>query len=106
MTVTLFGILAALVAVAAEYLYRTMTVPWWKLLWVWIPFQLAIGYSIYRMVQGSSTLMAGFVVWAFATTLMRVFVSVVILRENVAVGTWIALVLIVLAKLSQTAWGR
>lgn len=103
---TLWGLVAALVAVVAEYLYRTLPGPWLRYLYLWVPFQLTIGYSIYMMVRSSSSLLSGFVVWAFATTLMRVFVSFVILREQIAVGTWIALGFIVLAKLAQSVWGR
>jgi multidrug transporter EmrE-like cation transporter len=105
----LWGLTAAVPAVLAEYLYRIIppTTPWWHWLWAWIPLQLAIGYSIYRLVTTpNTTLLDAFVVWAFSTTAMRVVVSVVVLGESIKGGTWFALGLLIMAKISQTFWGR
>ena len=105
-----WGLCAAAPAVLAEYLYRTWPIdrPWWHGLPMWIPIQLAIGYCIYRLVTDSSTntLLDAFVVWAFATTAMRVCVSVLVLGETVKGGTWFALGLLVMAKIAQAFWGR
>lgn len=104
---TLWGLTAAVPAVLAEYLYRTLPGPWWHWLWVWVPLQLTIGYSIYRLVTIPNTaLLDTFVVWAFSTTLMRVVISVVLLGDTVKPGTWFALGLLVMARLAQTFWGR
>jgi multidrug transporter EmrE-like cation transporter len=105
----LWGLLAAVPAVLAEYLYRKWdpATPWWHGLYMWVPIQLAIGYGIYRLVTvPNTTLLDAFVVWALATTSMRVFVSVVVLGDPVKGGTWFALALLVLAKVAQTFWGR
>ena len=73
---TLWGLTAAVPAVLAEYLYRTLSGPWWHYVWIWVPIQLSIGYSIYRLVTiPQLVLMDSFVVWAFSTTFMRVIVS-------------------------------
>lgn len=104
---TRWGILAAVPAVLAEYLYRTLTGAWWAYLYLWVPLQLTIGYSIYRLVTiPQTTLLDAFVVWAFSTTFMRVFVSVVVLHDTVKGGTWFALGLLVMARIAQTYWGR
>lgn len=104
---TLWGLAAAVPAVLCEYLYRVLPGPWWTYLYLWVPMQLGIGYSIYRLVTIPQTpLVDAFVVWAFSTMVMRVFLSTVILGDIVKLGTWIALVLIIFARISQVLWGR
>lgn len=105
----LWGLFAAVPAVAAELVYKKWPVdwPWWYGLPVWAPLQLMIGYGIFRLVQTpGATLLESFTVWAFATIAMRVVVSVMILGENVQAGTWFALGLILMARIAQTFWGR
>ena len=105
-----WGLAAAVPAVLAEWVYKLWPVgkPWWHGLPLWIPLQLGIGYCIFRLVTApsSGTLLDAFVMWAFATTFMRVLVTTCILNENVSSGTWFALGLIVMAKIAQTFWGR
>jgi len=100
-----WGLIAAVPAVGAEYLYRTLPGPWHVNLHIWIPIQLSIGYCIYRIVTvPHTTLLDAFVIWMFSTTVLRIFVSVVVLDETIRAGTWAALVLIVLARAIQTFW--
>lgn len=105
-----WGLAAAVPAVIAELIYKKWPEewPWWWGLPAWIPIQLAIGYCIFRLVtdKSAATLLDAFVIWAFATTAMRVFISVAILGENVKGGTWFALGLLIMAKIAQTFWGR
>ena len=104
---TLWGLAAAVPAVTAEYLYRTIKGPWWEYLWAWVPMQLAIGYCIYRLVTiPQTTLLDAFIVWAFSTTALRVILSVLILQDPVKGGTWFALGLLLMARVAQTFWGR
>jgi len=104
---TIWGLTAALPAVLAEYLYRTLPGPWHHYLYIWVPMQLAIGYSIYRLVTiPQTTLMDAFIVWAFSTTFLRVVVTVVLLGDKVKEGTWFALSLLFLARVAQARWGR
>lgn len=104
---TLWGLGAAIPAVLAEYLYKTLPGPWWHYLWIWMPFQLTIGYCIYRLVTIPNTaLLDAFVVWAFSTTFMRVFISVVLLHDHIKGGTWFALGLLFMARVAQVFWGR
>ena len=104
-----WGLAAAIPAVLAEYIYRMWPVgtPWWHGLWIWVPLQLSIGYCIFRLVSApNTTLLDAFIVWAFSTTAMRVFVSVMILHDDVKPGTWFALGLLIMAKIAQSYWGR
>lgn len=104
---TLWGLIAAVPAVLAEYLYRTLPGPWHHYLYLWLPISMSISYSIYRLVTIPQTsLMDAFIVWAFSTTAMRVFVTVVLLGDKVKEGTWFALALLVLARVAQARWGR
>ncbi len=107
---TYWALGAALPAVTAEYLYRRLAQSdgvWWHWLPVWTPLQLAIGYCVYRMVSvPNTTLLDAFVIWAFSTTAMRVFVTLVLLGDPVKGGTWFALGLLVMARVAQTFWGR
>lgn len=102
----LWGLLAAVPAVGAEYLYRTVKGPWWEGLWMWIPLQLSISYCVYRMVTdpGTTALIDAFITWTFATALLRVVVTVGVLGETVHAGSWAALILVVLARFTQTVW--
>jgi|SRR5687767_8665932 len=100
-----WALLGAVLASYIEYLYRTLPGPWHQYLWLWVPSQTLIGYCVYRIVTMPNTsLLAAFVVWTFATMTMRILISVVALHDTVATGTWIALGLIVLAKVVQYTW--
>ena len=104
---TLWGLIAAVPAVAAEVLYRKLSGPWHHYLYLWVPIALVVSYSICRLVRlPSTTLLDAFVVWAFSTTFMRVVVSLTILGDTIKGGTWFALALLILARVAQTYWGR
>lgn len=105
----LWGLFAAVPAVTAEFCYKRWPADWswWYGLPLWIPLQLMIGYGVFRLVQvPNTTLIDAFIVWAFATTVMRVVVSVAILQEQIPGGTWFALGLLVMARVAQAFWGR
>ena len=105
-----WGLLAAFPAVGNEYLYRKLSaeggawIDWW---FIWFPSQMLISYAIWRLVTvPDTTLLDAFVIWALSTTLLRVFVSVVVLGDVVAGGTWFALGLLIMARIAQAFWGR
>lgn len=109
----MYGLAAAIPAVLAEYLYRTLPGTdgsvhgWAKYLYIWIPIQLSIGFFIYKLVSIPNTsLLDAFVIWAFSTTAIRVLITVVFLGDNVKAGTWFALGLLVMANIAKTFWGR
>lgn len=108
-----YGLAAAIPAVLAEYLYRTLPgtdgsfAGWLKYVYIWVPLQLAIGFFIYKLVSvPGQSLLDAFVVWAFSTTVMRVLLTVLVLGDTVKGGTWFALALLTMAKVAQTFWGR
>lgn len=103
----LWGLAGAIPAVIAEYLYRTIPGPWYAHVYIWLPLQLSLSYCIWRLVTIPHTsLLDAFVVWAFSTTALRVFVSVVLLGDAIKGGTWFALGLVTMARVAQTFWGR
>lgn len=108
-----YGLAAAVPAVAAEYLYRALPgtdgsfYGWIRYAYLWVPLQLSIGFFIYKLVSvPGQSLLDAFVVWAFSTTAMRVFITVAVLGDTVKGGTWFALALLTMAKVAQTFWGR
>lgn len=97
--------MAAVCAVGAEYLYRTLPGSWLSNLWVWVPLQLGIGFAIYKLVTTPGTPLVGaLIVWSFAVMGLRVLVSCVILKDVVPLGTWIALGLMIAARVAQSTW--
>jgi multidrug transporter EmrE-like cation transporter len=102
-----WGLAAAVPAVLAEYLYRTLQGSWLSHIYLWIPLQLSIGYCIFRLVTiPNTTLLDAFAVWAFSTIFMRVAISTLFLHDPVKGGTWFALGLIIMARVAQAFWGR
>lgn len=108
-----YGLAAAVPAVLAEYLYRTLPgtdgsfAGWLRYIPIWLVLQLSIGFFIYKLVNvPNTTLLDAFIVWAFATTFMRVLLTVFVLGDTVRGGTWFALALLVLANVAKTFWGR
>ena len=106
----LWGLVAAFPAVTNEYLYRRLAAEggvwtdWW---YVWVPSQLLISYAIWRLVTiPETTLLDAFIIWAFSTTILRVFITVVLLGDPVKGGTWFALGLLIMARIAQAFWGR
>lgn len=105
MTATIWGLIAGLTAVTAEYLYRTLPGPWLSYLWIWMPVQLVIGYAVYKLVTTpNTTLIGAFVVFAFSTALARLCVSLFLLHEQIPAGTWAAFCLLITARIVQVAW--
>lgn len=104
----LWGLVAAIPAVALEWGYRVYPGESWFDHWyLWLLPTPIISYGIYNLVRLPNTsLIDAFVIWAFSTTAMRVFVSTVLLGDNVKGGTWFALGLLIMARIAQTFWGR
>lgn len=106
----LWGLVAAVPAVTNEYLYRRLDadggswLDWW---YIWLPSQLLISYAIWRLVTIPDTsLLDAFIIWAFSTTMLRVFITVFMLGDPVKGGTWFALGLLIMARIAQAFWGR
>lgn len=85
-------------AVTAEWWFRThLGVPYMR---QWVPMGLAIGvnYAVYKIFQSAPSLIFGFLAFSTATLLLRVAVTVLVLREAVGVRTWMAVGLLLAAK--------
>ena len=105
MNAYIWGLGAGIPAVVAEYLYRTLPGPWLSHLYIWLPIQLLIGYSIYRLVNAPGvTLLDSLVVFALCTAAFRILVSLALLGETIKTGTWIAVGLIVAANFVKIYW--
>lgn len=102
---TLWAMAGGIIAVALEYHYRLNPDSFLGSSLIVIPANIVIAYCVFRLVTTPGTsLIAAFVVWSFATIVLRVGVSVFLLGDKVAAGTWAALCLIVAAKVVQAAW--
>jgi hypothetical protein len=105
MITLLWTLLAAITSIGVEYLYRTLPGPWWSHLYIWIPAQLTIGYAVYRMVNVPGVpLIGAFITWSCCTLALRVCVSIFLLHDKVTPGTWVAVGLLILAKVAQHIW--
>jgi len=105
MNQTLWAILAGIIAVSIEWSFRVHQTSWWEYAWYYVPAQIALSICLFYMVTSpGTTLLDAFVVWAMCTIGLRVLVSVFILQEAVAAGTWAALGLIVAARTIQVVW--
>jgi hypothetical protein len=103
-----FGAVAAVAAVAAEWLYKqpfVTAVPWIHHLYLWLPLQLCIGYCIYRLVNLPGTnLLDAFIVFAFCTAFLRIFVAIGVLHQTIPLQSWIAFALVLAATCVKTFW--
>lgn len=102
---TIWALVAAVIAVGLEYLYRVLPGPWTHYLWIWTPCSLVISYCIYSLVTAPGVPLVGaLVVWSLAIMGTRIFVTVALLHDRVPPGTWCALALMVVARFTQSVW--
>lgn len=105
MNATLWSIIAGIVAIACEYGYRKLGGSYWAHIYLWIPAGMVVGYGVHALVSVPRTsLLAAFVTWTLTTMVCRVIVCALILRDPVTRGTWLAVALMILAKLAQQVW--
>jgi hypothetical protein len=96
----LYGLVGGLFAVAIEAILKQPDFNWWRNLWWLAIFATAINYCVFRLVQGSPSLPAAFVVFAFTTTGARVALSLW-QGHKIGAGTWLAVGLMGLAFLAR-----
>lgn len=107
LTYFLWGILAAFGAVLNETLYRK-GLGWgdaWLL--VFLPIQMLIGFSIWKLVSpgsGGPTLLVSIAVFSMSTLVMRSLVSQFLLGEALARGNLVALVGLAIAITAGHLW--
>lgn len=80
--IVFWAVLAALLAVWCEFsMRRTMHFDW-----RWMPLaEVVIGFSVYKMVTGAPTFLAGVIVFSASTLAFRILASTVLLQEAL---TW------------------
>ena len=102
----MWAFLASSVAIANEFLYRTISHPWHTYLWYWIPAQLVVGYSIYKLVTSSDSLISATIFFALTSTVLRMGVAIY-LGDKISTATWVAFSLVAIApliKLCDELW--
>jgi hypothetical protein len=82
---TLWGLAAAVPAVALEYLFRRLDGPWHSYWYIFIPAACFINY-------------------AFSTTISRICLSAFVLGDQVGPGSWFAVALLLMARIVQVGW--
>jgi hypothetical protein len=101
----LWSIAGGVVAIGAEYLYRTLPGPWSAHWWLWTPITVLISLCVWHIVNTpGASLLSAFVIWTSTTIVLRTFVCLVLLKDPVSSGTWAAMGLIVLARIIQQVW--
>lgn len=102
---TFWSLLAIIPVIVTEYMFRTVPGGWFGNLHYYLPMQLLVSYCVYRLVtMPGMSLVEAFVIWAISTSVARVILSVFVLHDHVSNGTWMALALILVAKLAQSIW--
>jgi hypothetical protein len=105
MNALLWSLLAAVPAVGMEYLYRVLPQSWWHYLYIWAPFSLLISYCICKLVtQPGVPLVGALIIWSLAIMGTRVAVTLFLLHDRVAPGTWVALALLLAGRVAQAVW--
>lgn len=100
-----WAIIAAAAAVTTEATcVRLAAGPYWRYLWLWLPLYVAINYPVYRIVTASESLLDALVVFSATTLSLRVLVTLFVLRQRVAPGTWAAVALVLAANVVRRAW--
>jgi hypothetical protein len=99
---TWWALAAAILAVLAEYLYRVLPGSYWQYAYIYIPHQVLLGYTLFRLIRTPRMSLVGvLVLFSMVTAITRATLSVFVLGDHVGRGTWIALGLVVLARIVQ-----
>jgi hypothetical protein len=103
----LYAFIGGAAAVTAEWLYKQPYVIDAPLKWAlaWMPLQAVIGYCVFRMVNmPGATLLDAFIVFAFCTAFLRIFVAIGVLHQTIPLQSWIAFALVLAATCVKTFW--
>ena len=100
MKLYLFALLAGASAVFVETMFRkySSTVPLWQLLLIALPFQVLIGYCVFKIFTGADYFLAGAIIFPFGTVTMRIVANTFLFDETPPLEIYIAFGLIVLAQ--------
>lgn len=101
MKLYLWGILASMIAIGLETLYRSSTKTWVEHLPITFVPILLLNLLLYLLLTESGSLLGAFILFSACNLLLRISVVLVYLREPVSRGTWIAMILLMLAQVSK-----
>lgn len=107
MSATLWSIIGGFVAIGAEFMYRTSPPgeTWFSRAWLWIPLSALVSLCVFHIVRApGASLLSAFIVWTCTTIIVRTFVCIFILHDPVSKGTWLAIALLVAARIAQQVW--
>jgi multidrug transporter EmrE-like cation transporter len=106
MTPTLWSVLGGALAILGEYLYRSYPgTSWLSNAWMWVPLTCAVSLCVYHIVNTpGQTLLSAFIIWTATTIVLRTLVCVFLLHDTVTPGTWAAMGLLVIARITQQVW--
>ena len=85
-------------AVLCELYFRTHRTTPYLYQWPAIPLTFLVNYAVFRIITDAPSWLAGFVSFSTVTLLLRIALTVGVLREVVNGRTWLALALLALAK--------
>ena len=86
-------------------MYRTLPGSWLRNLPYYLPLMFVVNFSIYRLITTpGQPLLGALVIWSFAIILTRTFVSVVLLKDHISPGLWIAIGFMIAARIAQQTW--
>lgn len=93
-------------AVAIEAYFRAHAhLSYWQVWQVGIPGAVLVNYAIWRLMT-VETLIGAVVLFTASTAVLRVLVTLLVLREPVGDGNWAAFGLVLLAVAVKLTWGR
>lgn len=94
--------MAAACGIGLEILYRKATWTWWELLPIILIPNTLISYALFRLIKGSESIFGALIIFSLCGLVLRIVAVLLILREQVGKGTWIALGLVFLANLAKS----
>ena len=97
-----FAFMAGVLAVSLEYIYLRAS-SFASIFIYTAPFQIMLGYLLYRLIHVSSGTMEAFVLFSGTTLTLRLLTRLVSGQE-ISLQTWIAYGLIVSAQIVKHGW--
>lgn len=101
--VYIYALIAASSAIGLEVLYNRSSQSWFNLLPFVIPMQIAVSYSIYKIIHIEGNILVIGVMFSTATFGLR-FLYTILAGHNIPYGTWVAAFLITVASLIKIVW--
>lgn len=100
MRLYLFALLAGASAVFVETMFRkySATVPLWRLLLIALPFQVLVGFCVFKIFTGAEYFLVGAIIFPFGTVTMRILANAFLFDETPPLEVYLAFGLVALAQ--------